>query len=413
MKSTIAGVIVFALAVFRSPVQAATYTFIGSIAVPASADNNVGGTFQAFGWSYFDPTTQLDYVADRSNASVDIFSAATDTFVGRIGGSGHLFAGQTATTSTSGPNAVQVIDLPGQHQVYASNASSTALGFNIVSPTNNPQFTTVNTGGTFRVDEMSFDPNTNRILATNSSDTPAFATLIDAKTGTIIKGNITIPGQIPSGGLEGSTYNPITQTFFVVIPQLTNSGPGGIAEIDPRTGNVLRVINFASFGIANFSPVGIAAAANGQMMIGDGATNQSIIFDPTGAGHIVASLAQITGVDQVWYDPTTGRWFLAARSNFGGPILGVVDSSTDAVVQLINTNITAHSVAVDPVSGDIFVPYGASSSLFTNTVCPNGCIAIFAETASAVPEPSTWAMMLLGFAGLGFAFRHSRRRVFA
>jgi hypothetical protein len=27
-----------------------------------------------------------------------------------------------------------------------------------------------------------------------------------------------------------------------------------------------------------------------------------------------------------------------------------------------------------------------------------------------VPEPSTWAMMLLGFAGLGFAFRQSRRR---
>ena len=30
---------------------------------------------------------------------------------------------------------------------------------------------------------------------------------------------------------------------------------------------------------------------------------------------------------------------------------------------------------------------------------------------SAVPEPSTWAMMLLGFAGLGFAFRKSRRKV--
>jgi hypothetical protein len=31
--------------------------------------------------------------------------------------------------------------------------------------------------------------------------------------------------------------------------------------------------------------------------------------------------------------------------------------------------------------------------------------------ASAVPEPSTWAMMLLGFAGLGFAFRQSRHKV--
>jgi hypothetical protein len=30
---------------------------------------------------------------------------------------------------------------------------------------------------------------------------------------------------------------------------------------------------------------------------------------------------------------------------------------------------------------------------------------------SSVPEPGTWAMMLLGFAGLGFAFRQSRRKV--
>jgi hypothetical protein len=29
---------------------------------------------------------------------------------------------------------------------------------------------------------------------------------------------------------------------------------------------------------------------------------------------------------------------------------------------------------------------------------------------AAVPEPATWAMMLLGFAGLGFAFRRSRRK---
>jgi hypothetical protein len=29
---------------------------------------------------------------------------------------------------------------------------------------------------------------------------------------------------------------------------------------------------------------------------------------------------------------------------------------------------------------------------------------------SAVPEPATWGMMLLGFVGLGFAFRQSRRK---
>jgi hypothetical protein len=35
----------------------------------------------------------------------------------------------------------------------------------------------------------------------------------------------------------------------------------------------------------------------------------------------------------------------------------------------------------------------------------------FLSSASAVPEPATWGMMLLGFLGLGFAFRQSRRKV--
>jgi hypothetical protein len=35
----------------------------------------------------------------------------------------------------------------------------------------------------------------------------------------------------------------------------------------------------------------------------------------------------------------------------------------------------------------------------------------FLSTAGAVPEPATWGMMLVGFLGLGFAFRQSRRKV--
>lgn len=37
----------------------------------------------------------------------------------------------------------------------------------------------------------------------------------------------------------------------------------------------------------------------------------------------------------------------------------------------------------------------------------------FTPVAPGVPEPSTWAMMLLGFVGLAFAFRQSRRMSFA
>jgi PEP-CTERM motif len=41
----------------------------------------------------------------------------------------------------------------------------------------------------------------------------------------------------------------------------------------------------------------------------------------------------------------------------------------------------------------------------------NGNDSTIGLLANPVPEPSTWAMILLGFLGLGFAFRQSRRKV--
>jgi hypothetical protein len=47
--------------------------------------------------------------------------------------------------------------------------------------------------------------------------------------------------------------------------------------------------------------------------------------------------------------------------------------------------------------------------------CPKWTAKFALSEADSFPyapmaEPSTWAMMLLGFAGLGFAFRRSRRK---
>jgi hypothetical protein len=48
------------------------------------------------------------------------------------------------------------------------------------------------------------------------------------------------------------------------------------------------------------------------------------------------------------------------------------------------------------------------SSIF-NSPAVEG-LGVASSPVAAVPEPSTWAMMLLGLAGLGFAFRRSRRK---
>jgi hypothetical protein len=53
--------------------------------------------------------------------------------------------------------------------------------------------------------------------------------------------------------------------------------------------------------------------------------------------------------------------------------------------------VNAHSVAVDPLNGDIFVPLeGTTVAGGADALCPAGCIAVFAD----VPEPATLPILL-------------------
>jgi hypothetical protein len=69
--------------------------------------------------------------------------------------------------------------------------------------------------------------------------------------------------------------------------------------------------------------------------------------------------------------------------------------------------------AVHQGTAEIVFEYATPQTSITfgaNTPQLSG-INFYRGTVAAVPEPSTWTMMLLGFLGLGFAFRQSRRKV--
>jgi hypothetical protein len=85
------------------------------------------------------------------------------------------------------------------------------------------------------------------------------------------------------------------------------------------------------------------------------------------------------------FNPGDGRYYLAARNQPGGPVLGVVDAreqSLQQVVPILNVGGkpfvfpagTAHSVAVNPRNNRVFVPL-AANNIFP--LCLNGCIAMF------------------------------------
>jgi hypothetical protein len=352
------------------------------------------------------PADRYDYVADRSNASVDIINGATLNVVAQAGG----FTGQKATTSVSGPDGVLVADNGTTATLFAGNGSSTLLSFNVTNPAMpSPLFSPISTFGAFRVDEMAYSPTSNLVLAANNADSPAFATLVNASTGAIVKGNITIPGTNSNSGLEQSVWDPKTGTFFVSVPAFAGTNdPGGVAEIDVN-GNVIQTYHFASLSggsITSCSPAGIALGASGNLLVGCGnAKTQTVLLNPNanaGTGAIVATFAGIAGSDELYYDPSTGDYFVTGSDATGNNrIFGVISDATDTLIQTVALpDVNAHSISVDPLNGDVFVPLeGSIVGGLQDPLCPGGCIAVFAQN---VPEPAS-SLPLLAFALLGTA----------
>src|SRR6266436_9488960 len=187
---------VFTLALGPGPALAdPLYHLLTTIPVPSSGPpgNVQGGAFTGYDIAYFDGTTQLMYLADRSNASVDIFSAATNSFVGRVGS----FVGiqpqpvnpATVNNDISGPDGVVVANFGGAKQLWVGDGPSLLKGFDLALPGSPPLGgTPINTGAVpaTRVDEMAFDPQHHLLLVANNAADPPFATLVDTQTRTIV-----------------------------------------------------------------------------------------------------------------------------------------------------------------------------------------------------------------------------------
>ncbi len=312
---------------------AGSYKLLTRIAIP-------GTPLENFDISWVDPATQIYYLADRSNAGVEVINAKDHAFVKRIGG----FVGVRGKNEVSGPDGVVLV--PDRHELWVGDGDSTVK---VVDLQAGAVVATISTSGTKRADELDYDPTHHVVLVTNPDDDPPFVSLISTTTRTVL-GKIQFPDA--TDGVEQPVWDPGTQRFYQAIPETKTQPGGAVAVIDPTAMKVSQV-----FPLTLCAPHGLAVGPTQELLVGCSkeANARSIILNlKTGA--VVATITEVGGSDQVWYNPGDHRYYLAARANPGGPVLGVIDAHTHKWIENIPTAKNAHSVAVDPRTNHVFVP---------------------------------------------------------
>ena len=389
--------------------------FLKGVPVPGSDLNTTSpGKMLVFDISWIDEATQLYYLADRSNAVIDVVNAKTGTFVRQIKGG---FKGFTGSNDTSGPNGVVVIGRPGHQFLIVTDAPSRVVSINLQTDTIVNEVSTGGADGN-RADELAFDPVDNLVMTVNNADDKPFATLIkvDPNTGMLtqpknLEGVDRITFTDATNGAEQPVWDPGTRRFYISIPEIGGGGGkgpnGAVKRINQHTATVE-----ATFVVQFCQPAGLTVGPHGDLLVGcsvifnEAGTAWTGLTDPSTAapiqviidaktGEIDKMVAGVGGSDEVWFNRGDGRYYTASRANPGAvpngsnpptdPVLGVIDAESKTLVQLVPTfntpnptspppRGTAHSVAVNAHNNHVFVPLPANN-VFPG--CQTGCIAVF------------------------------------
>ena len=191
-------------------------------------------------------------------------------------------------------------------------------------------------------------------------------------------------GAVAIAGIGGSAFNPNTGRFLVTNSNSSaaNLTIGSIDVINPNLGNPNGPFVENSFPMPNCMPTSIVQGPGNHFLVGcadhDGEAfppNEYVIDGTTGT--IIATITQVGGVDETWYNPGDNRYYLAARDMATGPVMGVIDAKTNQWLQNVTTNSNSHSISVDSGNNHVFVPLQAGTICTTQSA--NGCVGVYAQ----------------------------------
>ena len=330
-----------------------------------------GKTLTSFDISFVDPAIGLYVLADRTNNAIDMVDTHQNLFLGFCGL--NQFQGAKGSNDISGPDGVLIRD---HREIWAGDGDSTVKVFDVAGcdGTTTPK-DVIKTGVPTdkRADEMCYDPRDQLIMVANNAATPfPFVSLIStasfpysAKTPTRITFDGT-NGTPKSAGIEQCVWSPRTGNFYITAPDAQQ-----VAVISPHTKTVVNKFDIPKANCD--APQGMAVGPDHDLLVGcngNGSTTHSSVIIDERNGHILATVANESGPDEVWFNPGNNHYFLARSAAFGGvQKLGIIDAETrvaDTDISIAPAGKNAHSVAADSVTNKTFLPVPGGSG---GTVC--------------------------------------------
>jgi hypothetical protein len=377
-----------------------------------------GAPLRSYDISFVNPDRAEYYLADRSNASIDIIDTRTLTFKRFLGKGqfvGAVLNGTAVNNDVSGPDGV----VTHGRWLYAGDGDSTLKVFDLNAPNASALKETKDTHRTSdgpdrtRVDEMDLTTDGELLLAVNNAATPPFATLFAANGDRSFSsvreiGRITIdPTAFPvAPGIEQPAWDPKTKRFYVSVPVL--GADGGLMVIDPAKihgdtslGAFNPATNTGVLQLSDCGPNGATVGPHDNLLLGctpaNNPTNDSTLVINATTKHYT-HVNGIVGSDEVWWNKGDRRYYTGSNRNCKTAppcptaaqqqaVLGVIDA-TSVLIETIQQSSGSHSVAADSERNLIFVPQsapvrvvgaGGDTTTVGEQICgsTNGCVAVY------------------------------------
>jgi hypothetical protein len=388
---------------------------------------------RSFDISWVNPDRAEYYLADRSNAGIDIIDTEHNAFKRTLGGFVGIKLNGTGgvNNNISGPDGVTTHG----RWLYGGDGNSTLKVFDLDAPTASALKQSIPTGGTTRVDEMALTTDGRLLLAANNAEDPPFGTLFRAN-GDASVSNVTALLRVmvsnailPKGfglSIEQPAWDPQTRRFYVSIPVIANNPTGcnygqlagaitcdgGLLVINPETlskptavlGAFDAATNTGVVSLHKCGPNGASVGPDDNVILGCTPQNNPsdvITLVINAQTKVQTPIANITGSDEVWFNKGDGRYYTGSSrdctvpgspcptASKQTPVLGVIDAEANTLIEKIPQSSGSHSVAADSELNRIFVPQVAPVAVVgvggdTTTVgagicgqATNGCIAVY------------------------------------